>query len=139
MLTLEWNAPFFGSIEFWWYILICKCQIFQKVPAHYFFYPSSMLTPKVKSTSRYFFHKSGTYKSNLYWSKFGAFYKNDEVSNHTLTLAFWRAKVLKKKKVLFPEIWRIQFKLYPQTSIVPKYDEFYSYYEVSDHTLSLIL
>ena len=47
-----------------------------------------------------------------------------------------------KKKVLrgtFGEIWRIQIKTYPETSIEPKYFEFYLKDEVSAHGLVLLV
>ena len=47
-----------------------------------------------------------------------------------------------KKQVLrdhFGEIWRIQIQMYPQTSIEPKYGEFYFKNEVSAHGLVLLV
>ena len=66
--------------------------------------------------------------------KYGAFYSNNDISYHTLGLAFGREKSNKVKTVFFSEIWRIQIQLHPQTSTVPKYDPFYSDNKVSDHT-----
>ena len=39
----------------------------------------------------------------------------------------------------FGEIWRIQIQMYPQTSIEPKYGEFYLKNEVSVHGLVLLV
>ena len=39
----------------------------------------------------------------------------------------------------FGEIWRIQIQIYPQTSIEPKYGEFYLKNKVSAHGLVLLV
>ena len=39
----------------------------------------------------------------------------------------------------FGEIWRIQIQIYPQTSIEPKYGEFYLKNKVSAHELVLLV
>ena len=49
---------------------------------------------------------------------------------------FGKIKVLRDN---FGEIWRIQIQMYPQTSIEPKYFEFYLKNDVSAHGLVLLV
>ena len=54
-------------------------------------------------------------------------------------LVFLVLKLLKQKEDKNYEIWHLQIKIHPQTSIAPKYNVFYSNNKVSDHTLTLVL
>ena len=94
-----------------------------------------------KSTSQYFLHPS-TFKSQTPY--FGGFIQIlhpkmthcCEAPRSMLSNYFVKIQVLQDN---FGKIWRIQIHIYPQTSIEPKYGEFYLKNEVSAHGLVLLV
>ena len=59
-----------------------------------------------------------------------------EAPRSMLSNYFGKIQVLRDN---FGEIWRIKIHMYPQTSIEPKYGEFYLKNEVSAHGLVLLV
>ena len=59
-----------------------------------------------------------------------------EAPRSMLSNYFGKLQVLRDN---FGEIWRIQIQIYPQTSIEPKYGEFYLNNKVSAHGLALLV
>ena len=67
---------------------------------------------------------------------------NITVGSSSLTRTNKGVKSTKDKKVLFDtfqEVWHIQIKIYPETSIVPNYDVFYYINKVRVQTLNVEL
>ena len=59
-----------------------------------------------------------------------------EAPRSMLSNYFGKIQVLRDN---FGEIWRVRIQMYPQTSIEPKYGEFYLKNEVSAHGLVLLV
>ena len=80
-----------------WYIWIYICQILQEVPKS-LFHPSNFLTTKVKKVLHISFSKIWRAQiKNIVELKYVAFYSNNKVIEHTLSLAFWHEKVQQQK------------------------------------------
>ena len=107
---LEYNAPFSGSIEDWWYILFYMCQIFPKSTCKSCFILfcqrlSFKLFLAWKNTRQQYSFRNLTNTNqniprNFYCSKIWCIYSNNKVSYHTLKHYFTFCTVLTQKIVL---------------------------------------